>query len=507
MKFGMQNGPTTASKLILFQLMLVLAIGIASVASGKENPGSVGSSVNSLSETDGDLEKIGLKVQWFTQAGLGIKGELVGWDYIVDENQSTTFFELSGKNFREVFSELDRGPSGQPYGIDGGMEFAKLRKEIAEAELLAKYGEKIEVKISQYSTPKSTLYTLTSGDLVRAIDAETGKTIWKVTVANPETVAYGIGASDKYVVVAAGQEIHCLDANDGKFLWKKKCRSIISGPPTVGFEEVYVPLFNGRLERLSVNTEGRNSTAYVANGTSTTRGIITPSTVAWGSSKGDFSVGSRSNSRAIMGYQLKTNEPIVGDPVYHDRTFYVGSQNGFLYSIDELTGRVNWEVSTGGSISQTPIVINNAIYVVNDRGELHKFEVYRGIVAEGWNEPHKDIKSFLGASEKNIYFFDKFGDLEVVDQNTGRKIDSAFLGEIRYSLPHVKSDRFFVADSKGTIRCIREITSNNPFFHSKDADEMKAKESEDKEGQEDMEEENPFDKKEEVEDDPFRKNG
>ncbi|MEL7497731.1 MAG: PQQ-binding-like beta-propeller repeat protein [Planctomycetota bacterium] len=418
------------------------------------------------------LHRAGLKVQWFTQAGIGVSGKLIDWDYFVDENRSTTYFEVAGGDYSETFSQFDIGPNGKPFGIEGGSTYAKLRQEIVAAELASKLGKQVDVSITQYAQPQTVLYTLTSGALVRALDGETGETLWKVIVDDPNVECFGVAASDTYVAVAAGNKIHCLDSETGKLLWSKACRGIISAPPAVVENQIYVPLFNGQLERFNVRTKGFNSTAYVSSGQVRTRPMVTPLTVSWGTEGGDFNVGSRFRRRATMGFQLKTGKPVVSQPAYEDRTYFVGSRNGFLYSIDELTGRVNWDVSTGGSISQAPFVLGEHVFVINDRNEMHKFNRPNGIIAEGWDQPRPNVASFLGASKSSVFVFDKFGMLEVRDRDSGTVVASADVGNVMKTLPHLKSDRLFVANKSGTIRCIREIASSRPYFHD---DEMVVK--------------------------------
>lgn len=497
MKFEIRDGLNKAMTYRLFHLVLVFLMGAATVAQANENDPTENT-------PDKKLNRAGLKVQWFSQAGIGVTGELIDWDYVIDENSATTFFKVEGGDVVKIFSEHDRAPNGEKYGVEDGLEYAAIEQEVMAAELKAKYNKEVEVKVSQYSVPKSVLYTLTSGALVRAIDAETGKTLWKTTVDNPTVQCYGVGASPKFVAVAAGQKVHCLDALTGKPLWSRECRSVISAPPAVRNDEVYVPLFNGRVEKFIQRTKGFNSTAFVSSGHVMTRPTVTGLTVGWGDSAGVFSVGSRWRTRATMGFQLRTERPVVAPPAVSNRTFFIGSQNGYLYSINELNGRVNWESSTGGPISQTPVVLGDFVYVINDRNQLHKFESIDGVVAKGWDKPRTNVKSFLGASETRMYFFDKFGLLEARDQDSGTITASANVGEVVKTLPHLKSDRMFLVDSEGTIRCVREIASKDPFFHNRESgkgsneadqnDPFKLNEETDQEtdGGKIREEDNPF---------------
>ena len=56
--------------------------------------------------------RVGMVVQWFAQVeGVG-PSELINLRLVVDENKSTTFFEVIGGRLREVVSENDISPFG-----------------------------------------------------------------------------------------------------------------------------------------------------------------------------------------------------------------------------------------------------------------------------------------------------------------------------------------------------------------------------------------------------------
>lgn len=417
---------------------------------------------------DEAFKRAGLKVQWFAQAGLGSRGELVDWTIEVDENDATTIYRISAGKVTQQFSDDSTTAAGDRIGdlspeeLDG---YIKMRQEVIEAEMTYKQGKPVKSTVSKYSKPKSTLFMLTSGSVVRSVDAETGVANWSVTVDDPRAKGAGIAASNKWIVAAVGRKIHCLEAETGVPKWSHFCRSVISGSPSVVGNEIYVPLLNGMVERFRVGDDGRFSQVLVSTGVATTKPLVTGLTVGWGNSKGDFSVSQTGQRHAKLAFQLKTESSIVAAPAYHDYTFFVASRNGFLYSVDELKGGVNWEVATGASITQSPFVIGEFIYVINERDELHKFQIENGRVPQDW-EVQRGVKSFLGASETRLYFLNKLGRLEVRSLENGEVVATADIGEVAKIMPQLKSDRIYVVDRLGTIRCVREFASNQPYFHN-----------------------------------------
>ncbi len=212
------------------------------------------------------INRAGLMVDWFTHSGAGARGKLVDWQLDINENKATTFFTITAGRYREVFSENTISPFGKPYGMDGAVEFASIRKEILEAELKNDGVKNVEVKISQYTLPESTIYFVTSLGVVTAIDADTGMLKWSTLVGDGRLPSIGVAANNNHVAAINGSSVYCLEAETGKILWNQKCRYAVSAPPSVSEENVYVPLVNGRLETFSIENKGLSSTVFVAEG-------------------------------------------------------------------------------------------------------------------------------------------------------------------------------------------------------------------------------------------------
>ena len=134
--------------------------------------------------SDTNASRAGLTVAWSTQVKISSKAELVDWQLVVDENQSTTYFVIEYGKRKEVIAETDISPFGVAYGIDNARTAAENRKEIVEKELASKGMEDVEVKIRDYTLPKSTLLALGAGGQVICLDADTGATRWTQPVGD-----------------------------------------------------------------------------------------------------------------------------------------------------------------------------------------------------------------------------------------------------------------------------------------------------------------------------------
>ena len=412
------------------------------------------------------IHRAGLTVDWFTHTGVGPRGQLVDWYINVDENKSTTHFTIEAGKYREKFSQNTLSPFGKPYGVDGALEYADVRKDILRAEFANDGIEDAEIKVDQYTLPETRIYLLTSDGAVKAIDGDSGETRWATTIGDPRQPSIGVGASNQHVAAVNGTKVYCLEAETGKVLWSAQCRFAVASSPTVTDERIYVPLFNGRMESFSIADRGLVPHSLIAPGDGTARPLVTEKTVAWATNRGHLNVASRFVSKPGVAYQLRSDDAIVCQPAFKDGLFFVTSLDGFVYAVDEDRGSVVWQISTGYRISQTPIPLGNHVFVINEKQELYKIDAKTGANAPGWDKPLNGIKRFVGAGKTNLYVLDNLGQLKVLSQDSGVVISSVDFGSVQSVVHNLQTDRIYVASGRGVISCIREISSPIPHFHS-----------------------------------------
>lgn len=415
--------------------------------------------------SDALIHRAGLQVEWFSHAGTGVRGEVVDWHLHINENKPTTFFTIRSGGYREKFSQNKLSPFGKPYGIDGALEYAAVRKEILTAEFKNRGTEEPQVMIDQYTLPESTIYLLTNSGMVKAIDADTGEMRWQNRVGDAGLRCIGLGADNTHVAVINGKSMYCLDAENGKQLWSVKCQHAVSAPPTVSEEKIYVPLVNGRLEIFEIEKKGVLSTTFVAFGEGISRPIVTETTVSWSTDNGHMNVADRKDGKSV-GYQLRADRGFESAAAYKSGVFYAGSLDGFVYAVDEHRGSVKWQVSTGASISDSPVPLKDFVFAINSNHELFKLSTKNGALAKGWEKPIAGITKFIGAGKSRMFVLDKVGNLKVLSQDSGAVLSSVPFGQVDKVLPNLKSDRLYVASRRGTIQCIREVANPIPHFHA-----------------------------------------
>ena len=435
------------------------------------------------------LETAGLKMDWFTQLDLSIDGKIVDMQMVVDENDSTTFFSIEFGRRKEIISHKALSPFGKPFGIEDAQEYAEIRRDVIQKHLDAA-GKKITAKINRYTIPRTTIFALTDSGLVNAINADTGKIIWSTYVGSYEQPSVGIGANAKYVAAVNGAYVYCLDARDGKVLFQRKCMGIAAASPAVGFplnmedpEEgvegfVFVPLRRGSVQMFPINLNGMSHKFERAVGNATARPLITNDSISWPTRRGHYNVVLRPKSNGIhkggLDYRLKSFGEMVAPGKFLNGNLYVTSRDGFVYSIKEKTGVLNWDFSTGEEVSQPAFPINDSVYVITDNDELFRLDAAEGGNSKGWEQPLRNVHSFVGASKTRLYLIDTLGRLVSLDLASKQILTTTEIGEVSFLLPNYLTDRLYVGFGNGRLQCLRELGADQPHYHSTDMPETKA---------------------------------
>jgi len=411
--------------------------------------------------------RAGLKVQWKSQLSVGGPYKMIDWCLQIDENSSTTYFVMEAGTVREVVSNRQLNDRGEAFGLEGAQAEIDFRKDLLETRMKLRGIEDIEVKVSSYTLPKSTLYTLSNDGVVTAIDADTGNILWDQLIGDMTLNVVGLGASKEHVAVVVGSKVYCLVAEDGRTLWSKETVYVPSASPGVSDTNILVPLGNGRLQSFLIEDEGYGSNAYFASGFATARPLVTGNKVAWTTDSGQLNLATPKTSKAVS-FRLKANDAIASSPTGTGANIYAASVDGFVYCVDQMQGRLIWEVTTGASITQSPVPIGNYLYVVSDADQLFKIDAKTGQFAENWATPVEGIISFLGATEQSVFALDKSNILHVIDINNAKTVSSVPIGSIDNVLTNYATDRIYIATDGGLIECIRETSSDKPIFHNRD---------------------------------------
>jgi outer membrane protein assembly factor BamB len=295
-------------------------------------------------------------------------------------------------------------------------------------------------------SPDGKLYVTSGYRFIAALDAGTGKTLWKKAVDTQLHSAPAVG--DKYVYVTdVDNQIFAFSAADGEMNWTyqaiaEPARILKAGAPVVADGMVYAPFSSGELVALNADT-----------GQAVWDQVLAQST--------------RTNA-------LSEIRDISGRPVLYNGTVFAASHSGVFQAMNTKTGEPLWTVHADSLNS--PWVAGDVVYLIDLQGELicasrDSGQVYwikdlnaalpkaekttKGLFGLGGGKK-KTLPQWTGpfmASDR-LVVLNSLGQAVTLDPKTGAQTASLNLGGAAYIAPIAVGNKLFVVTSDGKLVAI-----------------------------------------------------
>ncbi len=187
-------------------------------------------------------------------------------------------------------------------------------------------------------------------DFVLALDALTGKTLWKTdrdelpTWGTPAVISTRRGDE---LVTNAANFIRGYDPRTGKELWRLGGSSKITAPTPILANDLII----------------------VASG----RGPERPIFAVRPGATGDITLPTNSTSSAAIAWSKTGRGPYMPTPLFYDRILYVLANNGVLDAYEVETGKEIYRQRldpVGSGFSASPVAADGKIYLTSEDGEI-----------------------------------------------------------------------------------------------------------------------------------------
>jgi len=228
-----------------------------------------------------------------------------------------------------------------------------------------------------------TLYGIDNNGNVFALNADTGKVLWKRRVAQLNASSPTYSHHRLYVVNLVPGQILSLDPKNGKTVWKKKLGARSESSP-----------------------------------------IVVGNRVFFGDEAGTIYAVDRRNGHTIWTAQLCG--AIKAAPAYQHGILYVGDYGGCMNAVNSHSGKIKWQSSsqglgfgTTGAFYSTPAVAFGRVYSGNNDHRVYSYEAKDGDIA--WSHstgsyvysgptvadtPNTRPSVYIGSIDGNIYALD-----------------------------------------------------------------------------------------------------
>jgi len=200
---------------------------------------------------------------------------------------------------------------------------------------------------------------------IHCLESTTGNIRWIFQLERPLTAPLSL--SDEFLYAAdQTNTVHCLDLH-GRRLWEKGVESPITGPTARIGEVVCFGTQAGQLVALN-RADGEELWRFSTGGAIRSNPVEWEKDIVFGSDD-HFLYVVDENGSLVTRYEMDES---IGPSLSSDNGFvYFGSDNGFVNKFDIHRGLVRWKVRTGGPLSNPPSVHNNRVYFVTKNNVLY----------------------------------------------------------------------------------------------------------------------------------------
>jgi outer membrane protein assembly factor BamB len=297
------------------------------------------------------------------------------------------------------------GPTGTFHALD-----AKTGKELWKAEVGIGVDAPALVLLEQ-------VYVGTKDGWLICLDAKTGKRIWAYEtmgeiVGAPNHAIHPTSGKDLILVGSYDNFLHCVERKSGIEVWKFETMNYLNGTPAIWKNQCavvggcdaqlyIVGLKDGTLFKkvdlgapIASSVALYNDHGYAGNMDRSVQGInLTSGEITWA-------------------YQPKSF-PYFSSPALTEKLVIIGGRDKGLHAIERTTGKARWRYSAHGRIDGSPVIagekvvfgsMDGMLYLLDlSTGEKHAaYEIGASIsstcaVSDGW--------IFVGCEDGNLYAF------------------------------------------------------------------------------------------------------
>jgi outer membrane protein assembly factor BamB len=224
------------------------------------------------------------------------------------------------------------------------------------------------------------LYFVNNSGYAIALDADTGKQLWKRRIGRLNASSPTYYRHRLYIVNLVPGHVVKLDARTGRVLWKRSLPGRAESSPVVVGRSLYFGCEDGNLYALSTR-----------NGN-----------VRWATALGG---------------------PVKSAPAYYGGVLYVGDYGGYMNAVVARNGRLKWQsgslgqgFGTSGAFYSTPAVAFGRVYAGNNDTRVYSFDRRDGTIAWSYSTGgyvysgpvvastrHTRPTVYIGSFDGNVY--------------------------------------------------------------------------------------------------------
>ena len=204
--------------------------------------------------------------------------------------------------------------------------------------------------------------------MLYSLNLENGNDLWEKLVGDGSPIVGGPAVGGGLVVVGSSDGfLYAYDVADGSFRWSFPTDNSIWATPAVANDRVFFGSMDQKVYALDL--DGQKVWEFHTGGAVTAQPLVQDGRVYIGSFSSDFFALDAETGSMIWKFPDASNW-YWSRAVTNGDTLFVGSTNGNLYALDATTGRLRWAYPTDGSIVGSPALVGDRVAVASTDGRV-----------------------------------------------------------------------------------------------------------------------------------------
>ncbi|MDD3588939.1 MAG: PQQ-binding-like beta-propeller repeat protein [Thermoguttaceae bacterium] len=148
--------------------------------------------------------------------------------------------------------------------------------------------------------------------------------------------------------------------------------------------------------------------------------------------------------------------------------FIIGSESGYVYALNDVTGELRWTYLTRTGVSERIAAFGKSVYIPTESGDFFSVNVETGY--ENWNT--KNVAKMIAASDNRLYVADTLGRVVSIDRANGNRDKVLNVGLVDYKVFNRENDRIYLVSKDGVVQCLHETLLEEPIKHRESCQEI-----------------------------------
>ena len=194
---------------------------------------------------------------------------------------------------------------------------------------------------------------------VAALDARTGKTVWRFQAGVVETSP--LLAEGRVYFGSWDHRIYALNAKTGRLGWSFATGDRVKAGVAFAGRTIFAGSYDGRVYALdAINGRLRWATEGGTLGGLYATPSVAKGRVLVGSTNGRVYAFATSTGKLL--WSTRTGSYVYSPAALSDGTAYIGSYDHRLYALSQATGQIRWAFDAAAPISGAPTVLDGLVY-------------------------------------------------------------------------------------------------------------------------------------------------